>query len=229
MEGFHVSDLQELTATEVSIPEIPATVVNEAYAESVIFWSEELARVADFGGEYTSYADRLNQTPREDDDRGHYEGERGESTYIPSDSTEAGEKAIEKLAEYGLDGIEYINAEPDFSECAEATVKVGHMTQNRQDCVDENGQYTYGNFSQADMKCAEQWNAEGKDGRSDWAARDVSDYRKENHLSWHERCDTETMDLVPQEIHSYFTHSGGVAECKARDAKEQTIGGEFDA
>ena len=34
------------------------------------------------------------------------------------------------------------------------------------------------------------------------------------------------MQLVPYEVHSYCGHSGGVAECKARDAKNN--GGEFD-
>lgn len=44
--------------------------------------------------------------------------------------------------------------------------------------------------------------------------------------SWHERCDTKTMDLVPYDIHSYCKHLGGVSECKARDSVND--GGGFD-
>lgn len=74
--------------------------------------------------------------------------------------------------------------------------------------------------------CAEQWNIEKKDGRIDWDAADVRDWRRENNCSWHECCDTRTMMLVPTEIHGYFRHSGGVAECKARDNAD--VGGGFD-
>lgn len=61
-----------------------------------------------------------------------------------------------------MNGIEYKNAEADFSKCAEATVSIENMTSNRSD-----------NFQQADVKCAEQWNAAGKDGKTDWTANGV--------------------------------------------------------
>ena len=54
---------------------------------------------------------------------------------------------------------------------------------------------------------------------------EVREYRRESKLSWHERCDMKTMDLVHQDIHTFFSHSGGVAECKARDNAK---GGDFD-
>ena len=77
------------------------------------------------------------------------------------------------------------------------------------------------------MKCAEQWNLESRDGRNDWKARDVSKWRYENNYSWHERCDTKSMDLVSQDIHnSTFSHSGGVSECKVKEGISN--GGEFD-
>lgn len=59
---------------------------------------------------------------------------------------------------------------------------------------------------------------------TDWSAEKVEEYRKANKLTWHERCDCQTMDLVPTKLHDYFKHSGGVAECKIRDG----IGGKFD-
>ncbi len=164
-------------------------------------------------GYYTDYLDRFRATPREDSPNGSWEGERGESKFVPNTETEQGYKAAEVLKENDLDGIEYHNGEPDFSGCAESTVCIDDMTADR-----------VSNFGQADIKCAEQWSSVNKDGKADWSARDISDYRHENRFSWHERCDTKTMDMVPMDVHAFFKHSGGVAECKARD----NIGGGFD-
>ncbi|MCR5836073.1 MAG: HNH endonuclease [Lachnospiraceae bacterium] len=172
---------------------------------------------------YTSYKERLDQTPKEGE-RGEWIGERGEGKFIPDLDLSRNEELAEKMKECNIDGIEYKNCEPDFSECAEATVKIDNMTENRYDYRDENGDMQDGNFTQADKKLAEQFNTENRDGKDNWTEKDVEKYRKENKLTWHERCDTEAMDLVPTEIHSFFDHSGGVAECKARDS----VGGEFD-
>lgn len=165
---------------------------------------------------YVPYPERMSHVPAQESKLGVWEGARGESKFIPNEETLAARNAREKLAEYGKDGIEYHDAEPDFSECSEATVQIDDMTEYRDD-----------NFDQADEKCADLWNSEKKDGRTDWVADDVTTWRGEHHCSWHERCDTKTMDLVPQEIHGFFIHSGGVAECKARDSG--TIGGDYDA
>lgn len=59
-------------------------------------------------GHYIPYEDRLKCTPNEDVVRGHWNGERGESKFIPSEETDAGKAAKGKLAEKGMDGIEYI-------------------------------------------------------------------------------------------------------------------------
>lgn len=175
---------------------------------------------------YTSYEDRLNHTPKEDSELGTWEGERGESKFIPNEENEAAKAAKEKLDKYGMDGVEYKSAEPDFSGCCEAEVKIDKMTENRENYIDENGEAQLGNFAQADAKCAEQWNAESRGGKDDWTAADVRNWRRENNYSWHECCDTSTMQLVPRDIHEVFRHSGGVAECKVRDGV--TAGGEFD-
>lgn len=167
-----------------------------------------------FGGRYVDRDTRYAVTPV-DGPRGSWEGGRGDSKYIPSAETADGRNAMEKLAAKGMNGIEYKNAEADFSKCAEATVSIENMTSNRSD-----------NFQQADVKCAEQWNAAGKGGKTDWTANGVREWRRENKCTWHERCDTNTMDLVSQDIHEYFRHSGGCAECKARDQKND--GGGFD-
>jgi len=173
-------------------------------------------------GFYTDYDNRMKRTNMDTDG---WEDKRGESKFTPSSETETGLAAKEKLAEYGKDGIEYMKCEPDFSQCAEATVNIDNMTENRVNYIDADGKLQQGNFSQADIKCAEIWSESEKDGKSDWTPRDVQEWRQEKGFTWHERCDTLTMDLVPQEIHGYFQHSGGVAECKARD---NSIGGGFD-
>lgn len=164
-------------------------------------------------GYYTSPKERCDQTPV---NNGDWEGDRGESVFKPDGNSEASEKAKEKLAEYGLEGIEYKNMIPDFSECAEAKVQIEGMTENRDE-----------NFQKADIECAKKFNEQAKDGKTDWTPREVSDYRnrEDNHLTWHEDNDTKTMYLVPTEIHEFFRHSGGVAECKKRDNID---GGDFD-
>lgn len=161
---------------------------------------------------YSEYKDRIKFTPI-DGDRGNWEGQRGESKYVPSENTEKGRDVKQLLTEKGVDGIEYKNGEPDFSPMSESTVKIEGMTEVCED-----------NFPKADIKCAEQWNTEKRDGRTDWTAADVRDWRRENKYSWHERCDTETMDLVPTEINLYFRHLGGRAECKIRDSKDKGDG-----
>ena len=163
-------------------------------------------------GYFTDIADRLRYTPSEN--RVTWEAEPGKSKCIPRTETEQGKAAHEKLSAYRENGIEYNkDCEPDFSKCSESTVIIDNMTENRDK-----------NFIQADIKCAVQFNAEKKNDKSDWTPRDVAEWRQENRCSWHECCDTKTMHLVSQDIHSFFTHSGGVAECKARDNN----GGGFD-
>lgn len=180
---------------------------------------------------YTSEEERIEQTPSEDSDFGQWEGSRGNSKFIPSEETESGREAKEKLKEKGLDGIEYKNGEPDFSKCAEATVKIDCMTEHRHDYLNESGEKKEGNFTQADKKLAEQWKSEGRiksDGTSEWNEKDIEKWRHEQRCSWHECCDTKTMHLISQDIHwpGKFIHSGGCLECKIRDNKESR--GVFD-
>lgn len=174
------------------------------------FFSQEIPEGDSPEDYYSTYDERLKQTPKEDSDRGEWEGERGESKFIPNDS-----EIKDILEKYGLDGITYENGIPDFSEVSESTVEIDNMTENRAE-----------NFKQCDEKCAEQWNKEARDGRTDWTARDVAQWRKENGYSWHERNDMKTCDFVPTKINDYFGHLGGVSECKKRDADSN--GGDFD-
>lgn len=154
-------------------------------------------------GDYPStYKERMDQTPRDDGERGEWQGERGESVFIPNDS-----EIKEILEEYEIEGIAYEDAIPDFSPCSESTVVIDNMTDNR------NGPPVEGsNFQQCDQKCAEQWNEQCREGKSDWSARDVANWRREHGYSWHERNDMKTCDLIPTKINAYFGHLGGVGE-----------------
>ena len=180
-----------------------------------------------FGGQYNTYEARLAKTSADNNPvLGYYEGERGESKYVPSGRTAEGVAVRDILQGFGLDGIEYRNAEPDFEVCAEAVVKIDAMSENRSDYYDSNGIPRLGNFTQADIECAKLWNNQSHNGRNDWTGRKIKDYRQANKLTWHEKCDTETMVLVRTEINSYFKHSGGCSECAVRDGAQ--VGGEFD-
>lgn len=169
-----------------------------------------------YGGKYNSYKDRIDKTSFPSPILGEYVGARGESKYIPSNRSAEGIVVINILKQYGLDGIEYRNGEPDFEVCADTIVKINHMSEFRYDFEAPKGML--GNFTQADMECAKVWNFEERDGRTDWIPREVLEYRKANGFTWHEKCDTETMVMVKSEINAYFKHIGGCSECRLRDA-----------
>jgi len=160
---------------------------------------------------FSTYTERLQQTPSESGERGEWEGRRGESKFVSYD-----EHINDVLEEHDLDGIEYKDGIPDFSEVSASTVEIDSMSENRA-----------ANFKQCDERAVEQWNKEGHEGRNDWTAREIAQWRKENGYSWHERNDMKTCDLVPTEINDHFGHLGGVSECKKRDSLEND-GGDFD-
>ncbi|MFC2706457.1 MAG: HNH endonuclease [Olsenella profusa] len=152
----------------------------------------------------TTYEERLKQCSRADlfEDPNM----RGESMARPDLSTDEGRKAKERLAEYGQEGIHYRDALPDFAPVSECTVQIADMTSNRMH-----------NFDQADVLCAEKWSAEKREGKSDWTDEEVTQWRRDNCFTWHECADMKTMNLVSRDIHGYFRHSGGVAECQKRE------------
>ncbi|MCH5187784.1 MAG: HNH endonuclease [Oscillospiraceae bacterium] len=154
----------------------------------------------------STYKDRIDRTPDESGKKGHWTGERGESVFIPNNP------AVKLLLKsFGLEGIPYKNGIPDFSKVSACTVKIDNMSELRDQSKTDN-------FGQCDAKCAEAWNKEAKDGKTDWTADDVAKWREQNGYTWHERNDMKTCDLVPSSINSYFSHLGGVSEAKSRDA-----------
>ena len=146
---------------------------------------------------------------------GSWSGELGNSKWKPDrklvPKQPYGNKRswAEILDKYNIDGIEFKNGEPDFTTVAEATVVIEEFSIQRDD-----------NFRQADEVLAKKWSKRHKYGKYNWCAEDIKKYRKKQKLSWHERSDMQTLDLVPQEIHANVPHSGGISKKKRAIAKE---------
>lgn len=147
---------------------------------------------------YSTYDERLKQTPT---NNGNWDGERGESMFHSYD--ESVNKILEK---FGVDGISYKDAIPDFSEVSKGTVEIESMTDNRQR-----------NFAQANEILAEEKGC---------TPQEVEKWMKDNKFTWHEDNDMKTMLKIPSEINSKFPHLGGVSECKK--AYESEWEDEFD-
>jgi len=141
---------------------------------------------------------------------GSWSGEVGNSTWKPDRDTipkqpYGNEKTWgEILDEYNIDGIEFKNGEPDFTPISEGTVTIDDFSIQRDE-----------NFYQADENLAKVWNKENRDDKN-WTPSDIKQYRKENKLTWHERSDMKSMDLVSQEVHGNIPHSGGISKAKKK-------------
>lgn len=139
---------------------------------------------------------------------GEWRGDRGNSDWIPDDNFVPKKNNSDELTwaqikeKYNFDSINFKEGDPDFSEVAQESVEIEDFTEARN-----------GNFAQADESCAKKWSDEQKDGKS-WTPDEVRQYRKENELTWHERSDMKTMDLVPSVIHNNIPHSGGISAIK---------------
>lgn len=143
---------------------------------------------------------------------GEWDGEPGNSTWRPNPA-EIPKRPPGNILTWGeileknkIEGVVFKDGEPDFSVVSEGTVKIDNFSEERNK-----------NYTQADEALAEQWTKEGKDGK-EWTADDIKKYRQENNLTWHERSDMKTMDLVPQEVHGNIPHSGGISAKKAQNA-----------
>lgn len=162
--------------------------------------------------------ERISKTPSEKNMNVEFTGERGNSKCIPKDKDSSLAKT---LNDCGVDGIEYKNGVADLSPTSKAEVQIDHMVGGTGKMGTEARQW---NFGQADNAMASELNADPsaasrlgitpKNGDS-FTASDVSRYRTDNNLTWHELNDTKTMQLVPTEVNAKFTHLGGVGEINA--------------
>lgn len=133
---------------------------------------------------------------------GNWDGERGNSKWIPDDNyvpcgqhtNPEGKTWKELKKDYGFDGIVFIEGEADFLEVAKETVEIEDFSTDRDD-----------NFVAADEALAEKLKC---------SPDEIASMRKEERLTWHERKDQKTIDLVPMDIHGNVRHSGGIAEAK---------------
>ncbi len=136
---------------------------------------------------------------------GHWDGERGNSTWYPNRDDVPGNPLFnpdklswgEILDKYGIDGIPFKNGEPDFSQVSKGTVEIDNFSENRYG--------KGGNFDQAAEKLAEERGC---------TPDEVKDWMKENRYTWHERSDCKTMDKVPTEVHGNVRHEGGISEIR---------------
>jgi len=134
---------------------------------------------------------------------GHWEGERGNSKWVPDDDHAPTRYNPDQLSwrrikeNYGIDGVEYKDGQPDFSGIAKAEVKIKDFSDDRPS-----------NFAQADEQLALQRGC---------TPAEVKKWRQEHGYTWHECRDCETLQKVPREVHNNADHSGGVSEYKRKN------------
>ena len=157
---------------------------------------------------YTTREDRVDFAKHTD---GDWSGEPGNSCIKPNLDTEAGRAAAAKLREFDEKDVRYKDGVVDFSKFAVESVEIPHMTKDREM-----------NRRQAYSALAAKWYNEGKrqDNGKHWTPDAVGKWASDKGLEFHECSDMRTCQLVPKEIHKYFKHYGGIAECKTRDARE---------
>lgn len=133
-------------------------------------------------------------------ENGEWEGERGGSKWVPDAEYAPLKKNPEQktweeiLDEYGIDGIEFNDGEPDFNEITKGDVEIEPFSTNRDD-----------NFDKADIELAKQKGC---------SPEDVEKWRKDNGYTWHECKDMKTMQKVPSIVHNNISHRGGISEAK---------------
>lgn len=131
---------------------------------------------------------------------GEWEDEVGDSYWYPDDEKvprkmNPDEKTWEEIKEeYDIDGIEFVDGEPDFTPLSRGEAHIEDFSDNRDK-----------NFTQADEYEAQ---------KRGCTPQEVADWRHENKYTWHERKDCETMDKVPSIVHNNIVHSGGISEKK---------------
>ena len=137
----------------------------------------------------SSQKERVDKTPV---NNGVWTGVRGESTFIPDDPV-----LKKSLAKFGQEGVRYKNGIPDFSPFAKGQVEITEMSTNR-----------LKNFNKGDAKFADVYLSKGEN----LTAKEVKEFRTSKNYTWHELNDGKTMQLIPTEINSRFSHLGGVGE-----------------
>lgn len=136
---------------------------------------------------------------------GHWEGERGNSKwipdgeYVPQKSNPDNKTWNEILNDRNIDGINFKEGNPDFSEISKGNVEIDGFSDKRSD-----------NFDKADMELAKQRGCDPEDVKA-WRTD------PEHKYTWHECPDMKTMQKVPSDVHNNVPHRGGISAKKAQE------------
>lgn len=146
--------------------------------------------------------------PRTPETHGEWDGERGNSMWLPERDYVPPEKSRnpdkpysnpdhlpmgEILDKYGIEGIQFKDGYPVFDPVAKATTEIGDFETGGQEAKNHN-------FESADKALAEQKGC---------TPEEVKTWRQDNNYTWHECEDKRTMQLVPNEVHANIPHNGG--------------------
>ena len=165
--------------------------------EQEIPGADVLKKMKDIDKKLSDTDDEYKNCPVND---GEWTGKRGDSEwrpdgdYVPQKQNPERKTWQEILDYFGIEGIKFVNGEPDFGELSKGEVEIDDFSTNRDD-----------NFDQADIKLAEQRGCD---------PGDVAKWRKEHGYTWHECRDMKTMQKVPSIVHNNIPHSGGVSAAK---------------
>lgn len=153
------------------------------------------------------------------DKTGYFKGERGNSQFFPhSPSAQA------ELKKYGMNSINYINGDPDFSPfCIQKTpwgvfnfsAEIGHMNAARHN-YKADGFIVKGNYEQAEEAFCRMINAKQKGKQITHI--EFRKWYQTNRLTIHECPNGYGVMLIPSVIHDACRHDGGVKNKKFESA-----------
>lgn len=98
---------------------------------------------------------------------------------------------------YGVEGVEYKSGEPDFEPFEDELIGSVQL----EDLPTQRGGRD-GSYAIASQLAAEKLGI---------TADEVTEYMRENGLTWHECGDCKTMRAIPVEVNAAFPHTGGIS------------------
>lgn len=161
--------------------------------------------------------------------KGHWEGEEGDSKWIPDEDAtvtwrKGGETHTETYGEmmeqHDIDGIEYFNNEPDFSEMEDSFIQHAELEHFSDERTGSGGTYTMASEAVAERL--------SRETGEEWTSQRVQAYMNDHGLTWHECADRKTVRAVPTEINAGFKHSGGISVEKSVSAAAQSLDERYD-